>query len=90
MSKIIKTPEYWKEERFQPLVEAETINGHKVMIPECLMSAWEDYQTRYKKGMFRIMSLEERIARGWVTPKSERAKIGTDLRRVLFEIGLEE
>ena len=89
MSKTIKTPEYWKEERFQPLVEMETMYGTKVMVPENLMPAWQDYLMHHKD-LLRLMPIEERIARGWVTPKSERSKIGTDLRRVFFEIGLEE
>ena len=37
MSKEINTPEYWKDEFFQPLVAAKTINGNEVMIPKMLM-----------------------------------------------------
>ena len=37
----IKTPSYWQEEKYQPLVEAETAYGNKVEIPQNLQDVWE-------------------------------------------------
>ena len=37
----VKTPKEWQEERFQPLVEATTFYGNKVMIPQGYQCAWE-------------------------------------------------
>lgn len=36
----IKTPSYWQEEKYQPLVEAETAYGNKVEIPQNLQDIW--------------------------------------------------
>ena len=40
MMKTVKTPEYWKEERYQPLIEAVTAYGNKVLIPKMCTDAW--------------------------------------------------
>ena len=39
--KTVKTPEYWKKEQFQPLIEVETAYGNKVKIPEKLKVSYE-------------------------------------------------
>ena len=39
--KEIKTPAYWREERFQPLIEVETIYGNKVEIPRRFKDSWD-------------------------------------------------
>ena len=48
----IKTPSYWQEEKYQPLVEAETAYGNKVEIPQNLQNVWEQIASlkgRYPK-----------------------------------------
>ena len=40
-NKEIKTPKHWEGERYQPLVEAETVHGNKVMIPKRFMPYWK-------------------------------------------------
>ena len=89
MSKEIKTPEYWKEERFQPLVEAKTINGNKVMIPKIMMTSWKSWEHLGKEWL-QIPEVKEKLERGCQNPESERRKIGYDLGRLFFEIGPEE
>ena len=37
----VKTPTYWQEEKYQPLIEVETAYGNKVKIPESLIQCWE-------------------------------------------------
>ena len=39
--KMVKTPSYWNEERFQPLVEVKTIYGNTVKIPERWQNTWD-------------------------------------------------
>ena len=39
---MVQTPIYWYEEKFQPLVETETLYGHKVRIPEIFQNSWEE------------------------------------------------
>jgi hypothetical protein len=40
-NKEIKTPKYWEKERYQPLVEVETVHGNKVMIPKKFIDGWQ-------------------------------------------------
>ena len=52
----IKTPSYWQEEKYQPLVEAETAYGNKVEIPQNLQNIWEltaSLKGRYPKDVER-------------------------------------
>ena len=37
----VKTPKEWQEAEYQPLIEATTFYGNKVMIPEKFQFAWE-------------------------------------------------
>ena len=37
----IKTPIYWQEEKYKPMVEVETAYGNKVKIPKNLQNIWE-------------------------------------------------
>lgn len=37
----VQTPEYWKEERFQPLIEETTALGNKVLIPQKFLDGWK-------------------------------------------------
>ena len=36
----IKTPSYWKEEKYQPMAKAETAYGNIVEIPQNLQDVW--------------------------------------------------
>ena len=47
--KEIKTPEYWKEQRFQPLVEVKSITGSTVKIPSRSKEFWEFLMKNYEK-----------------------------------------
>lgn len=38
----IKVPSYWQEEKYQPMIEAETAYGNKVKIPQILLENWEE------------------------------------------------
>ena len=38
---VVKTPKEWQEAEYQPLMEATTFYGNKVMIPEKCQFAWE-------------------------------------------------
>ena len=38
---IVNTPKYWEEEKYQPLIEVETIYGNTVKIPERFKDSWE-------------------------------------------------
>ena len=40
----VQTPSYWKEEKYQPLVEVETAYGNKVKIPERYLPLWKGHQ----------------------------------------------
>ncbi len=40
MAKIIKTPDYWKKELYQPLVEMKTAYGNYVQVPKIFTDAW--------------------------------------------------
>ena len=46
--KTVKTPEYWKEARYQPLVEVTTLSGSKIKIPERLKDSWDFLMNNYK------------------------------------------
>ena len=39
--KKVQTPSYWKEEKYQPLVETVTVYGNKVLIPKNFLGSWE-------------------------------------------------
>ena len=48
MSKTLKTPDYWKDEEYQPLIEVKTINGNSVRIPERLKDSWDFLMTCFE------------------------------------------
>ena len=54
-NKAVKTPKHWEGERYQTLVEVETIYGNKVSIPKRYMSCWhtarQTYEEMHKRGM---------------------------------------
>ena len=37
----VKTPSYWNEEKYQPLVETTTLYGNKVKVPKRFLDTWE-------------------------------------------------
>ena len=47
-NKEVKTPKYWEEEIFRPLVKAETAFGNSVMIPKQFMSGWQNALLTYR------------------------------------------
>ena len=54
MSKTLKTPEYWKEEEFQPLVEVTTLFGESIEIPERFKDSWEFLTKNYKQEISKL------------------------------------
>ena len=87
--KVVKTPEYWKEELFQPQVETTTHYGTKVKVPENLMPAWRSLQ-RYGKKMLEESSIEDLVPVTWKKTPTYRNILTRDLRSVYFEIGVED
>ena len=87
MSKKIQTPEYWNEEWYQPLVEAETIHGNKVMIPQRFQIPWDGQKRNYQRQLKHktIQALVAELTPGWERNDSFRRKLGNDIRKVLFE-----
>ena len=85
MSKEIKTPEYWKDEFFQPLVAAKTINGNEVMIPKMLMRGWHSIEIQGKT-LLEIMPIEEICPDISPERMSFRRIMTRDYRKVFFEV----
>ena len=86
-TKTLKIPDYWyTDERLQPLVEAETINGNKVMIPQILQKAWMGLE---QLGAIILENLDtkQKLERGYQETDSFRRRVSYDLRRLFFEIG---
>ena len=58
----VKTPKEWQNAEYQPLIEATTYYGNKVMIPERLQFAWEmaekEIKVKESKGMAPLDGLE--------------------------------
>lgn len=77
----VKTPSYWLEEKYQPLVEAETAFGNKVLIPQSLMDTWEMWE---RNKHLVLPTVERAKAAGWFK-KSLRNQKYQDLMRVYFE-----
>ncbi len=38
---VVKTPPYWKEEKYQPLIEVKTVYKNKVKIPSVMKDNWD-------------------------------------------------
>ena len=45
--KTINYPKHWEGERYQPLVEAETIYGNMVKIPKRFLNCWQTAKMIY-------------------------------------------
>lgn len=85
MSKKIKTPEYWKDKFFQPLVKAKTINGNEVMIPEIFVKAWHGMEIQADT-ILEAIPIEKMFPD--ISPEriSFRRITSFDMRRVFFEV----
>ena len=81
MEKQIKTPKYWADEDLQPLTEAETVYGHKVMIPTKFSNGWE-----YAKARWQAMTRKELDPLDGLEIHEEQDPIFYDLERVCYEI----
>ena len=77
----VKTPKYWNDEDLQPLVEATTSKGNKVMIPKKFINGWETARLRdedaKKRGLDPLDGLEN---------IKEMQPMSYDLEKVYFEI----
>lgn len=78
---LIKTPDYWQEEKYQPLVEAETAYGHKVKIPKNLQDIWN--KTASLKGKYPPNVELAKAAGYFAKPKRHRER--RDIIRVYYE-----
>ena len=87
MGKTLKIPDYWyTDERLQPLVEAKTFYGNKVMIPQPLMHMWNGQESGAEDMMANPDTMEK-LNRGWQKGDSYRRRLSIDLGRLFFEIG---
>ena len=77
----VKTPSYWQEEKYQPLVEAETAYGHKVKIPKNLHGIWE--KTASLKGRYP-RDVEMAKAAGFFT-RTLHNRVNQDILLVYYE-----
>ena len=81
---MVKTPSYWKEEQYQPLIEETTYYGNPVLIPKRSQLAWECR----KDQMRRIMKqYGPENAVGWLKNRIPQVK---KHGRVLIAVFLEE
>ena len=82
---VVKTPKYWKNERFQPLIEVETAYGNRVMIPKRYINGWQTAKMAKKEserlGLNVLAGLEIH---------KETNELYYDLERVFYEIYEEE
>ena len=88
MSKKIETPEYWNEEWYQPLVEAKTLYGNKVMIPQRFTALWQRMHKMYPSQKVAMDLTIKHLKAGSFNPNSLRGEVGNDLKKVFFEIEL--
>ena len=80
----VKTPDYWQEERYQPLVEVETLYGNKVHIPQRFKENWELW-LRQKEILIDL--LRDGVQHGYLEETSNpRKKWAVDLRKVFYEL----
>ena len=56
--KTVNTPSYWKEKKYQPLTEAETIFGNPIEIPKPLKDSW-DFQLNMWKGIISRQGMKD-------------------------------
>ena len=77
----VKTPSYWQEEKYQPMVEAETAYGNKVEIPQNLQAIWN--RTASLKGKYP-KDVEQAKAAGFFKRKT-RNRANWDILLVYYE-----
>ena len=86
-TKTLKIPDYWyTDERLQPLVEAETINGNKVMIPQALEKRWSHLEMDGET-LLENPDTKQKAERGPQETDSFRRRVCLDLLRLFLEIG---
>lgn len=78
----VQTPSYWKEAKYQPLIEETTAYGNKVLIPQSLLRTWKAFERLQKAGP---VDIERAKAEGFFKP-NYRNRLQTDLKKVYFEL----
>ena len=77
----VKTPKYWNDEVFQPLIEVKTVNGNSVKIPKKFTNGWQMAQmvkeAMVEDGLDPLDGLEIH---------AETNPLYYDLERVYYEI----
>ena len=58
----VKTPKEWQKAEYQPLIEATTYYGNKVMIPEKFQFAWEMATVEAKEMVSKGMDPQDGLA----------------------------
>ena len=79
--KKVKTPKYWEDKLFHPLIEVETAYGNKVQIPKRYINGWQT--AKMEKAEAERLGLD--ILDG-LEKDEEIAPIYYDLERVFLEI----
>lgn len=80
----VQTPSYWKEEKYQPLVEVETVNGHTVQIPKLYESLWEMH-SRQREYLVEMWTRASRDGFLQETSRS-RGQWALDLMKTFLEV----
>ena len=84
---MVKTPSYWNEERFQPLVEVKTIYGNTVKIPERLKDSWDFHMKCFEEIMSEqgkqigLKTIKEMLD----SATTMRSRVCEDFYKVMFE-----
>ena len=84
----VKTPEYWKEPKYQPLIEVTTLSGSKIKIPERLKDTWDFLMNSYKE-LISSQGIEnglKTIREGLATATIKRSRDAEDFFKVFAEI----
>ena len=84
---MVNTPGYWKEEKFQPLVEVKTIYGNSVKIPERLKPLW-DFHMKIDKEIISEQGKQaglKTIMESADTATTMRSKECEDFYKVMYE-----
>ena len=81
---MVKTPSYWKEEQYQPLIEETTYYGNPVLIPERSLLAWK---CRKEQMQYYVERYGQEKAVGWMQNRMQEIK---KHGRVLIAVFLEE
>lgn len=78
----VEIPSYWKEEKYQPLVERRTLYGNKVMVPKRLLVTWDFWDRMQEQIMIALKSNPT----GFLTPNEDyRQRDGSNIIRVYCE-----